>query len=383
LIAVAAVVGGVWWQRSRTPEKVEPELLPAPQSETGPSQDQFQGIIEVGSTGVKALVLRFDPTSGQFDRKPLFQKDRIANLGTLDSENHSFRPENVKKMEAALKDFVKTMEQDHKVPPEQVHIVFSSGVFSAFKDSKAIEAGKKLLGKAVQATVKRQPDFISVQDEVRYTIIACIPPRELSESVLLDVGGGNTKGGYFNADGKFHSIAVELGTKSFSNAILVQAKKTGKPFAEVAASLREPKLIVPLRKQVDSDPGLLERRKVYLLGGIVWALANFTHPANRGQRVKLAAGDIDLFAKLVKEKPAALRSKLLAQVNDEKARAAAEKDIKKIQEEVFKKTDRLIAGAEILAALSSVMDLKGREIVFYRDGHVAWPRGYLMKKKGK
>ena len=30
-----------------------------------------------------------------------------------------------------------------------------------------------------------------------------------------------------------------------------------------------------------------------------------------------------------------------------------------------------------------VLDLKDKEIVFYRDGHVAWPRGYLMKKKGR
>src|SRR5689334_3027881 len=83
LLAVAAVVGGVWWQRSRSLEKVvhdrgssQPELLPAPRSEAGPVPDQLQGIIEVGSTGVKALVLRFDPTSIQFDRKPIFKDDR-------------------------------------------------------------------------------------------------------------------------------------------------------------------------------------------------------------------------------------------------------------------------------------------------------------------
>jgi exopolyphosphatase/pppGpp-phosphohydrolase len=260
-------------------------------------------------------------------------------------------------------------------------------VFAKFRDNKkgddkkAIEEIKDILRKAVESSVGRPIEFITGQDEARYEALACIPPSERASNVLFDVGGGNTKGGYFNEDGLFYGFQINLGSKTFFKASQQEAGKSGKPFAEAASSIRAKKLEPAIREETGRYPALVQHPKVYLVGGITWAMTVLTHPADRRQRVKLTAADIDRFAVLVKEnKPLPLRRKVLAQVSDDKARAAVEKDVKKIQEEVFPKQDQLIAGAEILKALSAELNLKDREIIFFRDAHIAWPMGYLMKK---
>ena len=195
----------------------------------------------------------------------------------------------------------------------------------------------------------------------------------------MDVGSGNTKGGYLEKASAGMALqavtfSVPLGTVTFTSRV----KKEGGKFVEAAARLREPALAKPLAEAVAKHPGLTKRERVYLSGGLVWALVTLLKPeATNESFVPLTADDIEAFHKLVTQTPDAFPKVDLDAIKDAKVRERGQGSQ---------------AGPRHLHAgqpgrrqrnpprLSAGLGFKGKQLLFPRYGYIAWIQSYVKEQ---
>lgn len=369
------------------PPKNTPDPLPVSDS----NKDLYGGI-EIGSKGVKATVLGFkysQPKNAEDSGRVMQEVMPLETTNTnvmegLDNDNNFAA--------AKLEDTVKAVKKyydklrDQKVIPEQIYVVGSSGLLKASQTSR-----NSLKDKVVEATNLTMV-FLTPQQESEYSIAGIIPKDRRSTACLLDIGSGNTKGGYlenYDTDPHYVTADVALGIVTATNemdkaatseaekAALKELEKSNKTdiknviYAErVRANTFEP----ALSKELASKAGLVNRKHMYLSGGINWALATLTHPGvwDSDGMVHLTVQDINDFTYLAKVDPQRLLHPDLSSIKDEETRKRVEKDIQRIGDTFNAKN--LMAGGELLQALINVCKLrdKDKRIYFARFGQTGW-----------
>jgi exopolyphosphatase/pppGpp-phosphohydrolase len=334
----------------------------------------LHGGVEIGSTGVKAIVLDVTQGPNGLRAKRLGGGTFNTSLSEGIAKDGTFDPKALAATAAAVKKYVEEIEGKHKVPNENIYVVGSSGIFSAIeKDEKAVKARQDELAQAIKKATGRTMDFITVQRESELSIIGIVPRAYQNVSLLIDIGGGNTKGGYLDGTKKYVTFGVPYGTKTFTVAAEKRSKDPVKGTALAAAEALRP----ALRSQVKEHPALAGRERVYLSGGACWALANFAKPTDRSGYAALTAKDIDAYRGMLLSKPGEYPTVDLSSLS-KKDRADAEKDLTQIKKNFT--PAQLLAGAEILASLASEMKLEGKKMYFARNGQFGWILAYAAMK---
>lgn len=345
--------------------------------------DELHGGIEIGSKGVKAIALRIAGEADNYSVKIIYAE--VVNTTLAQTKDGNFTPAAIHDTTNAIQRFHQRMRQEYRIPADQIHVVVSSGVIG--KNSQELSAEiAKLTGQT--------PPFLDVDTEVQLTIAGAVPKRyksgqtwqdNRSISVLIDVGSGNTKGGYQqlrqvtvgSAGYDYVTWGIPKGTITFSNEINNAAGESAdyKTFVNHAAALARDLIRSPLHSEVARKPGLLNRRKVYLSGGIVWAMATLLHPENRMSFTPLTVDDINNFYNRAITNPEALIEPDLSRITNTTLRQEAEREVETVRNTFTPKN--LIAGAEILRALAVEMNLTGKRMYFARYGHLAWILSYV------
>lgn len=396
LIPIAFVLlGGTAWailgQKERSPQPV----AEGSQSPVGASNSDIKcnesglvkksgnlyGVIEVGSTGIKTEVIQELPSPNEDDLKFVSREDSETK-DTTPSDPQA-KGESVNAVKAQIQE----IQEKFQIPCEQIVIYGSSGL--------AQENHKDALATAIRQETGRDFKFISVEDESILAFDGIVPPHRRSEVVSIDIGSGNTKGAYLESvqqagGDKYTTFGIPFGTKSFTKEI--DKRPAGADFVK-AAQEQKNKLIIPeIRSLTGRKPGLQNLPRVYLSGGISWALFTLVRPCQPEQTIetkeerfarygRLRAEDINTFYNNAIGDQKTLFQPNLSKCTPEQ-RKVAEADIARVQK-VFKK-DNLIAGAEILRALSSELNLPQKERIFFaREAIHALPIGYLKQQLEK
>src|SRR5262249_7151300 len=135
----------------------------------------------------------------------------------------------------------------------------------------------------------------------------------------------------------------------------------------------------PIAAAVAKNPNLLKRQRVYLSGGMVWAMVTLVKPdAGEESFVPLTVNDIENFHKLVTKDPTAFPKVDFDKVKDEKGRSQANKEVARVRDTYT--PENLIAGSEILRALSNTLQFKDKQVFFPRFGYVAWIQSYVEEQ---
>jgi predicted Zn finger-like uncharacterized protein len=350
---------------------------PKPVPEEADSAVGKWGAIEIGSKGVKAVVIEvFLDGEGNYDFNPT--GDQTANVTLVGgTDGQSFDANVLDATMDHIKRFAATMQKDYEVPADRVCVLCSSGVWVPFKDPAAREKNQKLLIQRVKDATGYNLTLNSVTDEVRLGMLACVPKKQRGEILFIDIGSGNTKGGYFEKKDVFETVSLDFGSKTYTDKVKAEAKVSGKPYAEQAAAARPLLLEQPLHKRIEDVPGLANPKKIHLVGGAVWALATFMHPQDSSLRTRLTADDITNYASLVRKPKEQVRNEVLAQVKDPEQFKKAEAEIKRVQDTF--NPENLQAGAEILKALSKEFDFENKQLIFFRKGYIAWSAGFVVE----
>jgi hypothetical protein len=359
------------------------------------------GCIEIGSKGIKMVAADVFHDGNFLNYESLGGDDRSVDLGSSVAQGgRSFDEKSLAAAMTVVKDFFETMRDKHGVPPERIHVICSSGVFSQKGDVQAGDSRERELTVAVKQAINKTIDYISPGHKAKCDFLACSPRGAAEQDCLLiHIGDGDTKGGYFNGQ-VFESMSFAYGTSSYRALIDGEMKKQRVPpgeeldaFDKLARRLRDDKLTSKLQGEFGGKQGLKDRPKIYLFGGIVWAMTAYMRPDQLVRyRIQINANDIQRFREKIARKPIdEMENDSLENVDEdhkEDVRAVLKK-IRKVfkheekNEKTGKKQDMryaLIAGTEILAALSLQYNFDGKSPEFYRDSHLACAIGYILDK---
>lgn len=361
------------------------------------AQSVRYGIIEIGASGVRAAALSF---SRRQLREPRGARERGGSVQTgaferfernvIGSFNSNPVVRDAAQVEAsadAVADAIGRLQREFSVPRSNITVVASSSV-ERLSHRPQIEQALTRRGVSV--------DFVTARQEAEYLSRWIIPPPRWSEAVTIDIGSGNTKGGYITGTAPnwaFQAFEIPDGSRS-----LVERANTASHATEGAAWNRA--LVEAGRTYVDRiarqqmlvSPGLSDRPRAYLVGGAAWAMASVMHPAESVDEatnwVSLQARDISAFREaayagtaLNPSANAGLAARLARlRESSPEAEQRARDLLRQVGDAI--NPAQMKAGAEILSILSRRFRFAQKEALFFsKEGLYAWPTMYLIARQ--
>ena len=325
------------------------------------------GGLEIGGRGVKATIVELRP-DGVIRR--ILARTQPTKLTVL--EGGKYRTAAIDDTAAAMSRYARLFREDYKIPPERIHVVGSSGVPIAENVADLKSAVKKATGKDLV--------FIDDKTEVELGIEGIIPKADRPKAISLDIGGGNTKGGYILEKGPLVYAAIPLGSVTFHSQVAAHARANGVPHGAAARKLAETEVVAPLKKSAMAMTELPKRTHVYLSGGMVWAFISASKPeAIDRALVPFTSAEVEAFVERVRKNEGRLPANLLDHIKDADIKERASKELRTALK-VYP-PESLVSGAEILQALVTAFELKGKTLVFPRNGAHGWLTAYIARDR--
>jgi hypothetical protein len=234
--------------------------------------------IEVGSKGVKMSFVELGKnaqTNGSFN----ILKDTSVNTDFISFSDPTFSA-----TLNALYGLYTTAQGDYKIPSKRIFTAISSGVkMQAEKDAKN-EWVKRLID-SFRVKINdpaKEVAVIDVKQEALLSHLGIVPESRRYSTFLIDIGSGNTKGGYFPYGNTkdFYLFQLNWGTKSTSNAAekrMEDDKSLGnyqKQLTRVLAQAENQDIVYA----VNSSGAYPLSDYIAFSGGAAWAAANLMHP---------------------------------------------------------------------------------------------------------
>ncbi len=347
---------------------------------------QLYGMVEVGAKGVKVSAFKFSNEVLSDDSPGLSGGERLTpnKVGKGYSVNTGIRngtPEDIAATSDAVKDAIDRLK-GMGVDQANILIVASSGVDNIKSTGAFDELRRQVLAKTGM-TLKS----VTVEEETKLSFEWVVLGARRSQVLLIDIGSGNTKGGYIEHLGdpqqRFRYFSLPYGTTSLAKKL--NGLWPAEPVAHHAAQFikEDPELLPSLRQQVATASGIVSKPRVYLVGGIVWATAVLTRPAIMASDARWVRLSPKNFAQMAKQLEGSdpYAPPIPAGTSVE-ARAKIEKTVENIRETFT--PDQLSAGLAILQSLSDELKFSDRAAIFFATfASDAWSSQYLFDAFGK
>ncbi len=342
-------------------------LAPAFAFAQQPTKTALHGGIEVGSKGVRGVVLEIQHVNGiqQITRRFAKSVNTTVIHGSHDSK--TLRPDSIAETVQQVVRFHQIMIEEQKLQARSIEIVISSGV--------ALASNKQELADAIRAKLGLPVTFMTYEEELKRVFFGVVPSDQINHAMLYDQGSGNSKTIAFGDRGPgnwgwYVRQHLPLGTVSLTQKIDAEAEKSGRSFADQIAQARGI-LDADWAGLADGTPTLrLHRPTAYLTGGAVWALATILHPERTHQSmVKLSYKDFDRFVELLQRQPNDFPKVDVSHLDERTQKAAAE-ELQRVRDTFSVKN--LLAGAELLRSAAKANRFDTKQLYFARDGVFAW-----------
>ena len=336
--------------------------------------------IEVGSKGVKMSIIEIGKNAqsrGAFN----ILKDSSVNTDFISFTQPTF--------EATLDGMYglySTLTKHYKIQPRLVFTLVSSGVkMQADKEDKTVWIANLI--DSFKTKVKepdRQVTVIDVLQEARLSHLGIIPETRRYNTFLIDIGSGNSKGGYFpNGNTKdFKLFQLNWGTKSAANAT---EKRCGddnglsnfyKQLHRVLSEAENAEIIYA----VNESGSYPKSDNVAFSGGISWAVATLMFPELTDNSVvgvtfdQVLKFNERLYYNFASVTDAALVKNMIDKSLDKEAIA---KEIKRVHQVFDQKS--LMAGTGLLLKIMRQFQsiYEGKQFYLVKNGQVGWISAYV------
>ncbi len=335
--------------------------------------------IEVGSKGVKMSVLEVAKNAQQTNSFNTL-KDSAINTDII-----SFTASTFTATLDALTFLYLRSRNEYKISPENIFTVFSSGVVV-----QAEKAGKidfiKTLADSFKIRINepgRQVPLVDVTEEARLSHLGIVPAAKRFNTFLIDIGSGNTKGGYF-PNGNTTDIRlfdVSWGTKSVTNSA---EKRLGEDislanFQRQLYRVLEGAANNEIVYAVNLSNGYNMNDNIAFSGGIAWSVATLIAPELMDNPVvPVTYDDVEKFYHRLYENFSAYHEKVLsAKVETADEKSAVEREVSRVHK-VFDQRS-LLAGTGLLLRIMRQFEGIAERKQFYlvKNGQVGWISAYV------
>jgi hypothetical protein len=342
--------------------------------------------IEVGSKGVKMSMLELDKKA---DEDGAF---KILKDTTINTDFISFTQPTYQATLNALDKLYQFAVAQNNIPSANVFTAISSGVFiQAQKDDKKfwidqlINAFKLMINEP-----ERKVAVISVEDEARLSHLGIVPETRRYNTFLIDIGSGNTKGGYFpyGNTNNFRLFQLTWGTKSAFNAankMLGEDKgleNFNSQLSRVLAGAENNEIVYA----VNASGAFPKSDNIAFSGGIAWAVATLTAPElNENAVIGITYDQVLEFNEKLAKNPSLYSEYYLVKTLPENSAdpEKVEKDVKQVNK-VFDQR-ALLAGSGLLLKIMRQFDgvVERKKFYLVKNGAVGWISAYVNQQKIK
>ncbi|MGZ8523857.1 MAG: hypothetical protein ACXWV1_05480 [Chitinophagaceae bacterium] len=336
--------------------------------------------IEVGSKGVKMSLLEVGKNAknnGSFN----VLKDTSVNTDFI-----SFSAATFSATLDGLSGLYDVATKEYNISPDKIFTVVSSGVqMQAAKDEKKDWIDKLIDSFKLKINdAQRKVEVIDPMQEGRLSHLGIVPDAKRYTTFLIDIGSGNTKGGYFPYDNTtdFRLFNLNWGTKSIANATEKRCDEFDKTLANynkqlyrVLAGAEEKDIVYA----VNSSGAYNMNDYIAFSGGIAWATATLMRPELINNSIVTVTYDEVLnFSETLYKNYAALSDAVLVKtISEPSIEKAAAKEIKRVNK-VFDQRS-MMAGTglllKIMRQFKSIYETK--QFYLVKNGQVGWISAYV------
>lgn len=335
--------------------------------------------IEVGSKGVKMSVIEIGKNaqnSGAFN----ILKDTSVNTDFI-----SFTPATFSATLNSFQGLYTTATKEYKIPGKRIFTVISSGVkMQAEKDQKTNWINNLIDSFRLKINEPgRQVEIVNVMQEAMLSHLGIIPNSRRYTTFLIDIGSGNTKGGFF-PDGNtsnFKLFQLNWGTKSTANETDKRCMEDNslsnysKQLTRVLVGAENSDIVYA----VNASGAYPLSDNIAVSGGIAWAIATLLHPELVDNTiVTVSFSEVEKFSEKLYKYFGSLSASSLSQNgrNDE------EKEIiTKEAGRVLKVFDQkaLMAGTGLLLKIMRQFEsaFESKQFFLVKNGQVGWVSAYV------
>ncbi|MEJ8819289.1 hypothetical protein [Lacibacter sp. H407] len=336
--------------------------------------------IEVGSKGVKLSVIELKK-NGQLGNSFFAVKDTSVNTDFI-----SFTQQTFDATLNGLTGLFQTANTTFNIPSKRIFTVISSGVKIQAEKEKQNAWVAKLIN-AFQEKINepgRKVEVVDVMMEAKLSHQGIVPASRRYNTFLIDIGSGNSKGGFFpyGNDSYFYLFQLSWGTKSTANAAekMLGDDKSHENYSKqlfrVAAGAESSEITYA----VNTSGSYPVSDHIAFSGGISWATATLLYPELMNNPVvPVTYDDVERFAKRVAENYSSLsEAYLLTKMGNGKwDKNAITAEIKRVHT-VFDQRS-LMAGTALLLRIMRQFKSVNEAKQFYliKNGNVGWVSAYV------
>ncbi len=335
--------------------------------------------VEIGAKGVKLSVIDVKMSRDG-------ENDFTLKMDTsINSDAAALSYQSEKETHDAIRILYTIIRTKFQVPAARTHIVISSGLKQELDKYNKVEYFANVI-RPKELDPKIRIGYITVDQEAELSFKGIVPSINRLTANQIDVGSGNTKGGYISSNRNFIPVTFPLGTKSFQR--LVEEKlPAGSTKMEDYLRTAEKIIIDSIGRtivyQFRDKTDFKSRDMVYISGGIVWCIASLMHPDQiRQNQVELTPQDIADFRKLVySDYDKLIKPDLrgMSYSDQQASQANINRAVKTYDQKA------LLAGTiwldEVVKEINKINTNK--KFIFPRYAYVGWISGYIMDKISK
>lgn len=342
--------------------------------------------IEVGSKGVKMSLLEMARNSA---KSPNYS---IVMDTSVNTDFISFTPATFESSLEALSGLYKTALEFYHIPADRIYTVISSGVKVSAQKSNKTPWIQNLIDsfKLKIHDPSRNVAVIDAEEEARLSHLGIVPESKRFTTFLIDIGSGNTKGGYFPSDNISHIKLFKLtwGTQSTANAAInrLDGDNSIKNYEKQLQRVLQGDANKEIIYAVNVSGAYNMSDNVAFSGGAAWATATLLFPELIDDPVVPVTYEQveNLHEKLFSDYNAFSEDELVKHINDNSLdKKAIAHEIKTVNK-VFNQKAMLAASGLLLKIMRQFDGIHERkQFYLIKNGEVGWISAYVNKSIGR
>jgi hypothetical protein len=336
--------------------------------------------IEVGSKGIKMSLLEIGKNAkknGAFN----VVKDTSINTDFISFTEPTFQ---------ATVDGIYTLYSSalntYDIPANRIFTVVSSGVkVQAEKDNKSDWISH--LVDSVKAKINepnRQIEIVDVMEEARLSHLGIVPEGKRFTTFLIDIGSGNTKGGYFPTENikDLKLFQLTWGTKSTANATEKKCEddKSILNFNRQLSRILAGAINTEVIYAVNASGAYNMSDNIAFSGGIAWSVATLLYPQMIDNSVVTVTYDevVKFNERLNADYASLSDAAIVKNIKDgEYDKVAIAKEVKRVNQVFDQKS--LMAGTGLLLKIMRQFEgiYEKKQFFLVKNGQVGWISAYV------